>query len=396
MQGFYKILLFSVLVISVYSIPVKQESSDPGQDLARQYCSTCHQFPNPDILTKRSWNYLLTDMGFRLGIVDYSPVANIPPVALQHLTTRERILRQANAVPTKPLLTKENWAAIRNYYSKKSPERPIAQNKKPRIKTGLDQFKLKTPDFQPKGAVFTLTRINRATGGLLLGNIQDQSLTVLDKNLKNNKTYYGQEIIVDAEMKGDSLMLLEIGDLMGSYIGIGKGSLQLKSLANDHLSPLNTVVDKLHRPVDFEFADLNHNGSGELIVSNFGDITGNVSLFEANGNFIKELINAPGAIRSQVHDFNADGKPDIAVLMGDARENISLFMNKGNHQFERKVVVECHSSYGHTYFELQDFNKDGHMDFLAANGDTDADPFNTLKNYHGVRIYLNDGKNNLA
>ena len=35
----------------------------------------------------------------------------------------------------------------------------------------------------------------------------------------------------------------------------------------------------------------------------------------------------------------------------------------------------------------------GICDFLVTNGDTDADPFNTLKNYHGVRIYLNNGLN---
>ena len=146
-----------------------------------------------------------------------------------------------------------------------------------------------------------------------------------------------------------------------------------------------------------EFADLNGDGRDELVICNFGDVTGNVSIYERQGRryaLLKELIQAPGAIKSQVHDFNGDGKPDIAVLLGDARENISLLINQGDHRYERKIVVETHSAYGHTYFELQDFNQDGHMDILAVNGDTDADPFNTLKNYHGIRIYLNDGDNN--
>ena len=382
------------MVIGLYIFPVSNPSNDPGQELAEQYCSTCHQFPNPEILTKRSWNYLLTDMGFRLGIIDYSPVVDIPPVAMQHLTTRERILHQANAIPGKPLLSEKEWSAIREYYSENAPQKPLSQNKKPRVSTRLEQFNLRIPNYQPRASVFTLTRINDEHGGLLLGNIKDQSLTILDKNLERTGSYGGQDIVVDVLVKEDSIILLEIGDLMGGFIGIGKGSLQIKAISNGSLTRLNTVVDRLHRPVSFEFADLNQNGSNELIVCNFGDVTGNVSLFQADGSLITELINAPGAIRSQVHDFDNDGKPDIAVLMGDARENISLLMNQGNHTYERKEVVSCHSSYGHTYFELQDFNKDGHMDLLATNGDTDADPFNTLKNYHGIRIYMNDGNNN--
>jgi hypothetical protein len=41
---------------------------------------------------------------------------------------------------------------------------------------------------------------------------------------------------------------------------------------------------------------------------------------------------------------------------------------------------------------LQDFNDDGQMDILTVNGDNvDSDPYNTLKNFHGIRIYLNRG-----
>jgi hypothetical protein len=199
--------------------------------------------------------------------------------------------------------------------------------------------------------------------------------------------------MVDAAFKGDSLTLLAIGDLMGRFIGMGKGTLQLKELPG--YTNQGKLAEGLHRPASFEFADLDNDGSPELIVCNFGDISGNASIYR-NGSLSKELINAPGAIRSQAQDFNNDGLVDVAVLLGDARENISIFYNNGENNFKREIVVECHSAYGHTYFELQDFNQDGHMDLLAVNGDTDADPFNTLKNYHGVRIYLNDGKNSFS
>jgi hypothetical protein len=46
--------------------------------------------------------------------------------------------------------------------------------------------------------------------------------------------------------------------------------------------------------------------------------------------------------------------------------------------------------YGASDFEIADFNKDGNFDILFTNGDN-ADFSSTLKPYHGVRIFLNDG-----
>ena len=42
---------------------------------------------------------------------------------------------------------------------------------------------------------------------------------------------------------------------------------------------------------------------------------------------------------------------------------------------------------------MADFNQDGHLDILYTNGDN-ADYSPILKPYHGVRIFLNDGKFN--
>jgi hypothetical protein len=381
--------LFILILLSGYH---NGYNDDPGEELAKQYCGGCHLVPEPSILTKKSWSYLLTDMGSRLGIVDYDPIVGMHPAAVLHMNTRERLLNKAGLIPPQPLLTNDQWQNIREYYISSAPKKPLPQSKKPKLKIGLDQFKLLIPSFQPKGAVFTLNSINSQNGGLILNNVRAQEMVFIDKNLQLATAYYEPEIVVDAQVEGDNLLYLAIGDLMGSYIGEGRGILYAGAKAKSSVP--EQLVSGLHRPVDFEKADLDLDGKEEFIICNFGDATGNVSIYDQQGGLVKELINSPGGIRSQVHDFNNDGKPDIAVLMGDARENISLFLNRGNHQYERKIVVECHSAYGHTYFELQDFNKDGHMDFLATNGDTDADPFNTLKRYHGIRIYLNDGKNN--
>ncbi len=328
-------------------------------------------------------------MGFRLGVVDYKPIENTPPVAMMHMTTREKILREANAIPSQPIISNEEWDAIRKFYRRSAPKEALPQSRKPQLTGKLDQFELKVPDYHPPAPVFTLARIN-PQGGFILNNIRGQQMVFLDKELRVAETHYEPEMMVDVTFNDNQIALLAIGDLMGRFIGVGKGSVLLRSVPG--YQDQGILIDGLHRPADMEFADIDGDDTPELIVSNFGDITGNATVY-ADGKPLTELINAPGAIRSQVYDFNQDGLPDIAVLLGDARENISIFYNQGNARFVREQVVTTHSAYGHTYFELQDFNQDGHVDILAVNGDTDADPFNTLKNYHGIRIYINDGTN---
>ncbi len=48
--------------------------------------------------------------------------------------------------------------------------------------------------------------------------------------------------------------------------------------------------------------------------------------------------------------------------------------------------------YGSSFFDLVDFNKDGHWDIVYTNGDN-LDYSITKKPYHGVRIFLNNGEN---
>jgi len=83
-------------------------------------------------------------------------------------------------------------------------------------------------------------------------------------------------------------------------------------------------------------------------------------------------------------------------LMAQAQEGIFLFTNKGNGMFETKELLRFPPVFGSSYFELADFNKDGYKDLLYTCGDNDDYSSKTLKNYHGVYIYLNDGQNNFS
>jgi hypothetical protein len=96
-----------------------------------------------------------------------------------------------------------------------------------------------------------------------------------------------------------------------------------------------------------------------------------------------------------IHDFDNNGLPDIAALMTQGDEKIVMLLNQGSFNFRLNTLVQFPPVYGSSYFELIDFNKDGKLDIFCSNGDN-ADYSITLKPYHGIRLYLNDGTNHFT
>jgi hypothetical protein len=117
---------------------------------------------------------------------------------------------------------------------------------------------------------------------------------------------------------------------------------------------------------------------------------------KANGRFERHVLSSlPGAIKAYVKDENGDGLPDIWVLFAHAEEGIFLFTNRGGGRFDQQELIRFPPVYGSSYFELDDFNKDGYPDILYTCGDN-GDMSRVLKPYHGVYIFLNDGQNHFS
>ena len=154
-------------------------------------------------------------------------------------------------------------------------------------------------------------------------------------------------------------------------------------------------LKNLARPVQISAADFNSDNKTDYLVCKYGNLIGALSWMENLGNnkFERHVIReVPGAIKAYIQDVNHDGLEDIWVLFAQGDEGIFLFTNKGHGKFEQEEVLRFPSIYGSSYFELADFNKDGHPDILYTCGDN-ADYSVTLKPYHGVYIFLNDGTN---
>jgi len=157
------------------------------------------------------------------------------------------------------------------------------------------------------------------------------------------------------------------------------------------LSVADTRLSELTRPVQATTGDLD--GRLDLVVCNHGNYTGNLSWYsdikagKPKGFILKA---APGARKAVVRDLNRDGKLDVVALFAQGNEGIWAFYNQGNGRFKEEPWLRFPPVYGSSYFQLVDFNKDGFEDILCTNGDN-ADYSATLKKYHGVRLFLNDG-----
>jgi hypothetical protein len=130
------------------------------------------------------------------------------------------------------------------------------------------------------------------------------------------------------------------------------------------------------------------------VVAEFGNHTGKLSWFDGGDPKKKKILKSQAGIRKVViQDMNQDHLPDLVVMSAKAHESIMLFINKGDGNFDEKTVLQFPPVYGLSHFELADFNKDGYWDILMTNGDN-GDLSASRKSYHGVRIFLNDRKNN--
>jgi hypothetical protein len=156
------------------------------------------------------------------------------------------------------------------------------------------------------------------------------------------------------------------------------------------------IASELHRPVDMLLHDFDQDGVDEIVVCDFGHLTGDVSLLvkEDSLGYDKKLIfNMPGVIRAIAADMNKDGKDDVVILASQGREGVYILYQEENLSFRVEKAIGYSPVFGTSWFELVDYNGDGHLDVISVNGDN-ADYSYIHKPYHGLRIALNDGAGN--
>jgi len=353
-----------------------------GKKAAAIYCVMCHALPDPSDLDRRTWSEeLLPKMRYITG------VAAAPTNG--YFRDLPRLLA-ADYFPKKPLIPPAVFDRIADYYIQAAPERLPAPEPFS-TELGLTLFRAEMPPHRHSPPRTPMVRIDARQGMILASDATSQGLEFLDGTGRLLSRLPLGNIAVSLAETDQHWFIGAIGHFfprdepVGQVIRVHRKTLPLRP---------EPIVSGLPRVSHVAAGDLDGDGRTDLVVCAFGNHLGRLSWFEAraDGGFTERVIlPEPGCLRSEIRDFNGDGRPDLMVLQAQARESLWLFLNDGGGKFRRQLVYQRPPSWGHSGFELADFNRDGLPDVLVTNGDN-AD-FNTSphKAYHGVRIYLNRG-----
>jgi len=298
--------------------------------------------------------------------------------------------------PAVPLVNDQQWEDIINYFWVSAPDSLASIHRGETIRQGTDLFSIQVPAIQEKEASTSMVLFDGSSKEktILMSRVISPGIYRYNSKWQLLDSIFTKGPVVDILPEEKNAIVCNIGYLNPTDARLGsieKINFGLK--AKNNPVPL---FEKLARPVQVIAADLNNDKKTDYLVCEFGNNLGSLSWMENEGGnkFSEHIVRAlPGAIKAYVEDYNRDGLPDIWALFAQGDECIMLFTNKGHGRFEGKKVLSFPAIYGSTYFEFDDFNHDGFPDILYSCGDN-ADYSPVLKPYHGIYIYLNDGKNN--
>ncbi len=372
---------------------VSFESIAKGEELAARYCQTCHLLPDPALVNSASWeNGVLPNMAPRLGIFYYN--------FRQYPSSRHDRFVPDNFYPPQPLLSNEEWQHVIDYYAATSPDEMPGQKRDYPISNDFSLFKPEFPGNLYSNSTTSYIHVDTGseTHRIIISDAIEKATFFLDKNLKMADSIHHAGPVVDIDFEDKKMVACDIGILNPNNGRFGKAVAFITGADGRYEEESHPLFDSLQRPVQITAADFNADGKEDYLVCEFGFVTGELSWMENLGGekFARHVLRPlPGAIKAYITDYNHDGLPDIWVLFAQGDESIILFTNRGNGNFSQQQLLRFPPSYGSSYFELDDFNKDGFPDIVYTCGDN-ADYSAILKPYHGVYIFMNDKTNHFV
>ncbi|MFM9838025.1 MAG: FG-GAP repeat domain-containing protein [Cyclobacteriaceae bacterium] len=369
--------LISFLSVFYIAFLTSCESEQKNEErLAKKYCSSCHLFPKPELLTKGIWkNGVFPEMAFRMGMRDSFE-------ATKGISAND-IATVLGTIPAGPMVSPKEWESIQRYFDRNAPDSLVANPKTEKSHLTL----------------FEVTKVNPVLGSFPM-------ITLLKVDTFRRKIFYGTRqgklVQLNDSLKVEHSIQLKsppshlIFDAKNPTVVTLMGLMDPNDQAKGELIALDpssneqsVLIDSLKRPVNFERKDLNKDGREDFVVCAFGNYTGALLVYEntSDKTFQRHVLSdAPGARRVIVKDFNADGREDILALFAQGDEQIVLFINEGDFKFRRKMLLRFPPMYGSSYFDIADFNHDGKFDVITTQGDN-LDYSKILKPYHGVRLF---------
>ncbi len=365
------------------STATQDQKDVDGRALASIYCASCHQLPTPDLLDKSTWNdYVLPRMGYMMGIYQRDAVRN----SLLGEGEEVDLVEKANIFPKDRRISEKNWDAIKTFYLEEAPESLSATTKDTAISI-MDQFNVLVSPFRLSPPSTTMVKFT--SEGLLFGDAHSKRIYQFDKKLNLTRAANTREGAVWIT-EGNEHFLVTV---MGSFSPTDNQNGFVMQLPINPRDKPSKIIDHLRRPVHIEEGDLNQDGLVDIVCCEFAKWTGRLSWWAQTpaGSYAPQIISPRmGPIKAYIKDINADGLNDVVALFGQGDEGIFAFYNQGNGEFKEVPLLRFPASYGSSYFNFFDFNRDGLEDIIHCAGDNgDYPPL--LKPYHGIRIFLNQG-----
>jgi FG-GAP-like repeat len=369
------LLLFALPFIFACTKNKKAE----GESLAKVHCGGCHQFPTPNLLAKPEWEALLPKMALRLGVKSEFEKLDSVNAFDQEVFSKTQ------------LVSEKEWLAIKDYYLSLAPDQ-LNNSQKTTLTLLRNRFEVKFPQVLSEEVPnITAIKIDEKRHQVYAADEINKQIYFLNKNSQIVANFRGLPAISDMQLKPNGLFVT----YMGRDIRLTKqrnGYNELVDIEGIRITKTSVQSKSLYRPTVSILSDLNKDGADEMIVCEFGVNEGKFTINKKTGSqyvpFIEE--NKPGAIHSQVIDFDKDGDLDVLVLFAQGDEQLVLYKNKGSLQFEREQILRFPPVYGSNHFEVVDIDLDGKFDILYTCGDN-ADYSITQKPYHGVYVFRNTG-----
>ncbi len=375
--------VLALLVGFILMLSNCERSEMQAQLTYKTYCGNCHSLPDPTQITKERWqNKILPEMGARLGMSydSYDPFAAIP-------ANEAMLVRSADIYPEKPMLTEAEWKSLCTYVLAIAPDSiPLDLTRKERNQI-LDLFEAKgiQADDRPGSMVTSLNWNN--TNSSVVGTDAGGKVWKWEAQSGVKQLHSYGKALVDYSEWGETELVTEIGTMQPTDQQLGK--LWITKGEND-----STLIDDLQRPVYTKIADLNRDGTDEIIVCEFGNRMGQLSLLVKGpqGYRRSSILKEAGAISLKIADFNKDGLDDIMALFAQGDEGVYIFYQGANLSFVSKRVIGLDPTYGTSAFDVFDYENDGDLDLVIATGDNEENP-PLLKASHGLRLFINNGRN---
>jgi hypothetical protein len=348
--------------------------------------------PVPALLDSASWQrFVLPRMARRLGLRGIGAPADEERV---EEGIGGMLIRVAGVFPDSAMITRADWDRIAAYYLQHAPAHQPAPAIPP-VAVGLPGFRVRSPDFHVASPTVTLVHIDSVQRRIYVGDgsFGQSSLSILDGSGHRLTSRPLRSPLSSLQISGDTMRAVFMGQLSPSDAPRGAAAL-IPSWSEGHNPTIAWEVHDLQRPVFGSWADLNGDGIEDVVVSEFGNLTGHLAWYERlpDGRSRQHLLTSqPGAITTLVRDVDGDGWVDVMALTAQADEGITLFHGRGGGNFVREQLLRFPPSYGSTSMQFDDVNGDGYPDILYTNGDAGDYP-GPAKPYHGIRIFLNDGR----